>query len=354
MFVDNRILLTGTNFRVSTVAKTSIQSGLNFSSASRVETLLNGNSPLYATPLGAAYAGDSRELMAKIPDSSVNLVFTSPPYALHFKKEYGNVDKSEYVEWFLGFATQIKRILKDDGSFVLNVGGSYNAGTPTRSVYHFKLLIALVEKLGFHLSQECFWYNPAKMPAPAEWVTVRRIRIKDSVEYVWWLSKTPWPKANNKNVLKPYSKDMLRLNKRGVKETVRPSGHHINSSFDKIDSGGSIPPNVVEEASPDTMLKFGNNASNDEFTKRCKDLGIKIHPARFPTNLPEFFIKLLTDEDDIVLDPFAGSNTAGVVSEQLARRWIAMDLSDRYLEASKARFAECSTGQAAEDKDVRR
>lgn len=330
------------------MAKTSIQTGLNFSGASRVETLLSGSSPFYTTPLGAAYAGDSRELMAKIPDSSINLVFTSPPYALHFKKEYGNVDKSEYVEWFLDFAAQIKRILTDDGSFVLNVGGSYNAGTPTRSVYHFKLLIALVEKLGFHVAQECFWYNPAKMPAPAEWVTVRRIRIKDSVEYVWWLSKTPWPKANNKNVLKPYSRDMLRLNQRGVKETVRPSGHHINSSFDNIDAGGAIPPNVIEEASPDTMLKFGNNASNDEFTKRCKDLGIKIHPARFPTNLPEFFIKLLTNEDDIVLDPFAGSNTAGVVSEQLGRRWIAMDISGGYLEASKVRFAECRTGHAAQ------
>lgn len=345
--MDNDTLSIETHFRVSTVAKSKVQSGLNFSNAPRVEILLSGNSPFYTTPLGAAYAGDSRELMAKIPDSSINLVFTSPPYALHFKKEYGNVDKSEYVEWFLDFAAQVKRILADDGSFVLNVGGSYNAGTPTRSVYHYKLLIALVEKLGFHVAQECFWYNPAKMPAPAEWVTVRRIRIRDSVEYVWWLSKTPWPKANNRNVLKAYSKDMLRLNQRGVKETVRPSGHHINSSFDKIDAGGSIPPNVIEEACPDTMMKFGNNTSNDEFTKRCKDLGIKIHPARFPTALPEFFIKLLTDEDEIVLDPFAGSNTTGVVSEQLARRWIAMDLSDSYLEASKVRFAEYATGQVA-------
>ena len=133
---------------------------------------------------------------------------------------------------------------------------------------------------------------------------------------------------------------MLRLNQRGVRETVRPSGHHINSSFVSIDAGGSIPSNVVEPDDAETMLKFGNNASNDEFTKRCKELGIKIHPARFPTNLPEFFIKFLTDEDDLVLDPFAGSNTAGVVSEQLARRWIAMDLSSEYLEASKVRFPQ--------------
>lgn len=341
--MDNRTFESGTSIRVMTVAKSSVQSGLRFSGAARPETLLLGAAPFYTTPLGAAFAGDSRELLAKIPDSSVNLVFTSPPYALHFKKEYGNVAKAEYVAWFLDFAREIHRVLKDDGSFVLNVGGSYNAGTPTRSVYHFKLLIALVEEIGFHLAQECFWYNPAKMPAPAEWVTVRRVRVKDSVEYVWWFSKTPWPKANNRNVLKPYSKDMLRLNQRGVRETVRPSGHHINSSFIKIDAGGAIPSNVVEEAQAESMLKFGNNASNDEFTKRCKELGIKIHPARFPTSLPEFFIKLLTDDDDVVVDPFAGSNTAGVVAEQLARRWIAMDLSAEYLEASKVRFSEVSS-----------
>lgn len=341
--MDNRTLAIGGTVRVMTVAKSSAQSGLVFSKEPRPETLLQDVDPCYRTPLGAAFAGDSRELLAKLPDSSVNLVFTSPPYALHFKKEYGNVAKAEYVEWFMQFAKEIKRVLTDDGSFVLNVGGSYNAGTPTRSLYHFKLLIALVEELGFYLAQECFWYNPAKMPVPAEWVTVRRVRVKDSVEYVWWFSKTPWPKANNRNVLRPYSKDMLRLNQRGVRETVRPSGHHINSSFIKIDSGGAIPGNVVEEAHAESMLKFGNNASNDQFTKRCKELGIKMHPARFPTNLPEFFIKLLTDEDDLVVDPFAGSNTAGVVSEQLARRWIAMDMSTDYLEASKSRFAEILT-----------
>lgn len=341
--MDNRTLLGSGSPRISTVAKTSVQSGLNFSTAARVDTLLGARSPYYTTLLGAAYVGDSRELMAVIPNASVNLVFTSPPYALHYKKEYGNVDKSEYVEWFLGFAKQILRVLTDDGSFVLNIGGSYNAGTPTRSIYHFKLLIALVEEVGFHLAQECFWYNPAKMPMPAEWVTVRRVRIKDSVEYVWWFSKTPWPKANNRKVLKPYSKDMLRLNQRGVRETVRPSGHHINSSFDKMDAGGAISSNVVEEGLPETMMKFGNNASHDHFTKRCKELGVKIHPARFPTSLPEFFIKLLTNEEDVVLDPFAGSNTAGVVAEQLTRRWIAMDRSGEYLEASKVRFSEVSS-----------
>src|SRR5574337_390464 len=182
---------------------------------------------------------------------------------------------------------------------------------PIGSIYHFKLLIALVEDVGFHLAQECFWYNPAKMPMPAEWVTVRRIRIKDSVEYIWWFSKTAWPKANNRNVLKPYSKDMIRLNQRGVKSTIRPSGHNIKSTFNRVDAGGSISANVIEEELPFDMLKYGNNSANDPYTLRCKHTGVKIHPARFPAALPEFFIKLLTDEYNVVLDPFAGSNTTG-------------------------------------------
>lgn len=308
-----------------------------------ITTLISDAQPHYQTDFGAAYIGDSLEMMKNIPDGSINAVITSPPYALHFKKAYGNASKEDYVAWFLPFAKEILRILTEDGSFVLNIGGSYNKGTPTRSIYHFKLMVALVEEVNFHLAQECFWYNPAKMPVPAEWVTVRRIRIKDSVEYVWWFSKTPHPKASNRNVLKEYSPDMIRLNKRGVRETVRPSGHNINSSFDKIDAGGAIPANVVEEQFwqeeyPQDMLKFGNNAANDPYTKQCKAAGIKIHPARFPAALPEFFIKLLTDEFDVVLDPFAGSNTMGMVAEKLSRRWIALELSEDYLDASKFRF----------------
>jgi site-specific DNA-methyltransferase (cytosine-N4-specific) len=201
------------------------------------------------------------------------------------------------------------------------------------------------------------------MPMPAEWVTVRRVRIKDSVEYVWWLSKTPWPKASNTRVLKEYSPDMIRLSRRGVRATVRPSGHVIRDSFHKIDSGGAIPANVVDgELSelldtpiPETMLKFGNNAANDEYAKRSKKLGLKMHPARFPAALPEFFIKLLTEQGDTVVDPFAGSNTTGVVAEGLRRRWIAMERVREYLEASKVRFEEpieresSSSGHAQRD-----
>ena len=147
--------------------RTTEQGLLPFDPAGRPKLTITGFTPAYQTALGDAYCADSLEVLQALPDASINVVVTSPPYALHFKKEYGNAAKHDYVEWFLPFAREIFRILPDDGSLVLNIGGSYNKGLPTRSLYHFKLLIALVEQTGFHLAQECFWFNPAKMPMPA-------------------------------------------------------------------------------------------------------------------------------------------------------------------------------------------
>lgn len=292
------------------------------------ESLVAGHTPTYRTELGAAYSGDALDFLRALPTASVNLVVTSPPYALHYKKEYGNVDKRDYVQWMLPFAKEIKRVLADDGSFILNIGGSYNQGSPTRSLYHFKLLIALCDDLGFHLAQECFWYNPAKLPAPAEWVNVRRARIKDSVEYIWWLSPTPWPAADNKRVLVPYSGDMVRLLERGYTSKKRPSGHNITGKFRK-NQGGAIPANLVIR---------GNNESNSDYIRACADLGVSVHPARFPAALPEFFVKLLTNEGDLIVDPFAGSNMSGWVAESINRKWLAVDLKDAYVRASSVRF----------------
>ena len=291
--------------------------------------LLPGFSPFFQTAGGAAYQADAHDLLRALPRSSIDLVLTSPPYALHFKKEYGNVSQDKYVEWLLGFAPQIHRVLKDDGSFVLNVGGSWTPGQPTRSLCHFEIVLRLVKEVGFFLAQEFFWYNPAKLPVPAEWVNVRKIRVKDSVECVWWLSKTPYPRASNQAVLQPYSQDMKRLLRRGYRATVRPSGHVITAKF--TDRGGSIPGNLLE---------MGNNDATGHYLARCKAEGVKPHPARFPPQLPAFFIRLLCDDDSLIFDPFAGSCTTGEVVENMGRYWICCDLEPQYLEGAKFRFEE--------------
>lgn len=289
---------------------------------------IHGFRPAYRTALGASYAADSLVLLASVPSGTVNLVVTSPPYALEFQKEYGNASKAEYVAWFLPFAREIRRVLTDDGSFVLNIGGSYNRGTPTRSLYHFKLLIALCDEIGFHLAQEAFWHNPAKVPAPAEWCNVRRIRVKDSVEYIWWLSRTPWPRANNRNVLATYSADMERLIRRGFRAKARPSGWVATAKWGR-DNGGSIPSNLLDR---------GNNESNSEYIKACAQHGMKPHPARFPAAIPDWWIRFLTSEGDVVYDPFAGSNTTGRVAEALGRRWISSEIDVDYVRNGALRF----------------
>jgi DNA modification methylase len=286
--------------------------------------------PYFSTERGQLFCADSLEILRSLPSDSVDLVITSPPYALHFKKEYGNANQQDYVQWLLPFAKEIKRVIKPSGSFVLNIGGAWQPGAPTRSLYHYRMLLALVDDVGFDLAQEFFWYNPAKMPAPAEWVNVRRIRVKDSVEYVFWLVKDPMAKADNRRVLQPYSEDMRRLIKRGIKQTVRPSGHVINGSF-ATDQGGSIPPNLIQ---------CGNNESNSQYIKNSKLSGSKVHPARFPAELPRFFIEFLTDQEDLVLDPFAGSNTTGQVAENLGRRWISIELRQDYAQQSLLRFSD--------------
>lgn len=306
---------------------------------------MKSKKPYYSTNLGKAYLEDSLEIMRVIETSSINLVLTSPPFALTFKKEYGNIDSKKYVEWFLKYAAEIYRILKDDGSFVLDIGGAWEKGRPTRSLYQYELVLALRKKIGFFLAQDFFWHRPATLPAPAEWVTVRRIRVKDSVNIIFWLSKTSYPKANNRKVLRPYSNDMLRLLKNGYKAKSRPSGHNITEKFSR-NHNGAIPPNLFEFNSPDefsdiypeNFIKLGNNDSNGYYLKSCKIAGIKPHPARFPQGIPEFFIKLLTDSGDTILDPFAGSNVTGEVAEKLERKWIAVELMKEYLDGSKFRF----------------
>ncbi len=284
--------------------------------------------PSYTTKLGAAYCGDSLDLLRRIPEKSVDLIMTSPPFALQRKKEYGNESADDYVAWFLRFAWEFKRVLKDEGSLVVDIGGSWIKGQPVRSVYHFELVVALVKQLSFYLAEEFFWVNTAKLPSPAEWVTVRRVRVKDAVNCVWWLSPKPNPKANNRKVLKPYSASMLTLLEKGYKAKLRPSGHDISANFSQRHDG-AIPPN---------LLSFANTESNSRYQRMCREAGLKVHPARFPAGLPGFFMRFLTDVGDIVLDPFAGSNVTGEVAEGMDRRWLAIDLVDEYVQSSRFRF----------------
>lgn len=296
---------------------------------------------LIRTSIGRAVLGDSLAYMTAMEDHCLDLIVTSPPFGLIRKKDYGNEDADRYVDWFFSFGEQFKRILKPHGSLVIDIGGTWKKGTPTRDLYHFKLLIMLCEQLEFHLAQEFYWWNPSKLPTPAEWVNIRRVRVKDAVNSVYWLSPTEWPKATNRRVLYPYSPSMRSLLRTGYKAQRRPSGHNISSKFTR-DNGAAIPPNLIAVA---------HTESNSHYQRYCKGRGIKPHPARFPAEIPEFFVRMLTDQGDTVLDPFAGSCMTGEVCERLNRTWICVEMVEEYLEGAKGRFERPVVPRVTKDVD---
>jgi site-specific DNA-methyltransferase (cytosine-N4-specific) len=304
--------------------------------------MITSTKPLYRTRLGQAFVGDSLGFLDEIGSNSIDLVITSPPFALQRQKEYGNKNQKEYVDWLLSFIAKVKRVLKETGSFVLDLGGAYEKGRPVRSIYNYRILVRACDELGLRLPEEFFWFNPAKLPSPIEWVNKRKIRVKDSVNTIWWFSKSDFPKADVKKVLVPYSDRMQQLLKNAskfYKPKSRPSGHDISLAFDR-NNEGAIPPN---------LLAIPNTESNSKYIRLCKTAGVESHPARFPVELPTFFIQFLTDPGDLVLDIFAGSNATGEAAEKLDRKWIALDMEHPYLATSAFRFVDELNPQQARD-----
>lgn len=288
---------------------------------------------LYTTEYGVAFLGDSLELLDDIEANSIDLVMTSPPFALQREKIYGNVDQDKYVDWLLQFCRKVFRVLAPRGSFVIDLGGAYQKGRPIRSLYNYRLLIRLCDELDFRLAEEFFWYNPAKLPSPIEWVNKRKLRAKDAVNTIWWLSKEDNPKADVRKVLVPYSERMKKLHSNPeayYQPKMRPSGHDMGKSFSVVNEG----------AIPSNLLQIANTESNSRYIQLCKAACVPVHPARFPQKLPAFFIDFLTDPGDTVLDIFAGSNTTGAAAEAAKRKWIAFEQHKPYVAASAFRFLD--------------
>ncbi len=310
---------------------------------------------LYNTDYGKYYIGKCEEAIPVLHlKEKVQLILTSPPFPLNSKKKYGNLDGEEYLEWFTGLAELFSSVLRPNGSIVIELGNAWEKGRPVQSLLHLKSLINFVsnEKAGLRLCQEFICYNPARLPSPAQWVTIDRIRAIDSFTHVWWMANSDYPKADNHRVLRPYSKSMKRLlESQKFNAGKRPSQHVISEKGFLKNNQGSIAHNVLELEQiegegelrlPYSMFSFSNTQSNDFFTRTCKERKIIPHPARMPLELASFFIEFLTDEGDLVLDPFGGSNTTGVCAERSKRRWISIDASETYGKQSMIRFEEPS------------
>lgn len=374
---------------------------------SAVTTLMKSEAA-YNSDLGAAFQGDSRDLLQELPDDSIDLIVTSPPFALQHKKEYGNEDQEGYNDWFMEFVPEVRRVLQPHGSFVIEIGGAFKQGYPERSTYQFELLNRLVDpdEGRMHLAQDFYWYNPAKLPNPIEWVNVRKIRVTDAVTHIWWLTpeinkdsaveegEHPHPEANNQRVLQEYSDSQKQLMESGeFNDGKRSSGWNIDSEAFANDNEGSIPDNLLEGfpaenvleqldelsakeflemvsnediedltagkmlqmlgldgRTADNVIEASNTASNTHYLQMCREFDVDSHPARFPRQIPEFFIDYLTPNppyDDweqgaldrpIVLDIFGGSNITGQIAEQKGRHWMAFEKEQKYLDSSRFRF----------------
>lgn len=285
---------------------------------------------VFTTPAGAALWASCEDAAAHLDDGSVQLVFTSPPYPLLRQKAYGNLDERAYLDWLTAIVASWPRKLTGDGSIVLNLGDAWTPGRPHLSLYQERLLLRLEDELSLKLCQRFSWQNPSKMPAPAEWVTIRRVRVKPSIENLFWLSPHDHPYADNRAVLTPYSDSMTAMLKRGgMAAAARPAGFSMKDGAFAVDHGGAIPGNLI--VAP-------NTASNDAYARGCRAAGLPVHPARFPAALPDFFTKFLTRPGDLVFDPFGGSMTTGASAERLGRRWIGSELHLDYLEGAALRF----------------
>ena len=269
--------------------------------------------------------------------NKIDLIFTSPPFPLITAKKYGNEKGDEYIDWFKKFARPLKTILSKKGSIVIEIGNSWTPKEPTYSLIELRALMAFKEAGEYSLCQEFIWYNPAKLPGPAEWVTKYRERVKDSFTKIWWLSKTPRPYADNKKILTEYSKGMLKLLlKKKYNSGKRATGHNISAKGFFKKNEGAIPPNVFEDF--DNFLRISNTNNVNQYREYCLKNNLPVHPARMPNELAEFFVRFLTKPKSIVLDPFAGSNTTGYVASKLKRKWISIEKDIDYINGSKGWF----------------
>jgi site-specific DNA-methyltransferase (cytosine-N4-specific) len=274
-------------------------------------------------------------------EGKVDLIFTSPPFPLVEKKRYGNETGKAYLRWLERLAPRLASLLSDSGSIVVELGNSWVSGTPVMSTLSLEALLAFKRAGKLHLCQHVICHNPARLPGPAQWVNVERIRLKDSFTHLWWMSTVKRPKADNRNVLVAYSDDMKRLLKtRKYNHGKRPSGHDISKAGFLKNHGGAIAPSVLEGNGtlPDSLLKFAGTAVDNGYRAYCERRGLDAHPARMQPTLAAFFIQFLTDKGDLVFDPFAGSNTTGAVAEALGRRWVGVEANERYARGSKGRF----------------
>lgn len=260
------------------------------------------------------YQGDCLEVLKELPDNCVDLIFTSPPYADQRKNTYGGIHPDKYVEWFLPITEQMLRVLKPTGSFVLNIKEKVVNGE--RSTYVLELILSM-RKQGWLWTEEFIWHK--KNCYPGKWPN----RFRDAWERLLQFNKQKNFAMYQESVMVPTG-DWAKSRLRKLSETDKiRDNSHVGSGFGKNISNWLN----RDKSYPTNVLHLATECSN------------KKHPAAFPQALPEWFIKLFTQENNIVLDPFMGSGTTNIVANRLNRQSIGIEILPEYFEEVKKYFS---------------
>lgn len=253
------------------------------------------------------FLGDCKEVLRQIPQNSIDLIFTSPPYADQRKNTYGGIHPDEYVAWFLPIAQELLRVLKPTGTFVLNIKEKVVEGE--RSTYVLELILAL-RKQGWFWTEEFVWHK--KNSYPGKWAN----RFRDSWERLLQFNKDKKFNMYQDEVKVPIG-DWAKGRLKNLSET--------DKIRDNAKNGSGFGKNISNWVGKETV--YPTNVVH--LATECQN---KNHPAAFPESLPEWFIKLFTQEGDTVLDPFAGSGTTLFVSQRMKRNVIGIELLSEYHE----------------------
>lgn len=260
------------------------------------------------------FVGDCEEVLKDFPDNSIDLIFTSPPYADQRQKTYGGIPPDQYVEWFLPKAAQFRRVLKPSGTFILNIKERVVDGE--RHTYVIELILEM-RKQGWLWTEEFIWHK--KNSYPGKWPN----RFRDNWERLIQFNKQKQFNMYQEAVMVPvgeWAKE--RLTRLSETDKIRDESK-VGSGFGKNVSNWLGRPMVY----PTNVLHLATECSN------------RSHSAAFPVALPQWFIKLFTQPGDVVLDPFIGSGTTAVAALQLNRHYVGIDINPKYIELARARVS---------------
>jgi len=294
-------------------------------------------------PLVQLYLGNNKEEILNVPDNSVDLIVTSPPYSNQRKVTYGGIAEGSYVEWFLPLSAQLLRVLKPTGTFILNI--KENTVEKERNTYVIELVLAL-RRQGWFWTEEFVWIK--SNASPGKWPT----RFRDAWEHVFQFNKSQkfnmYQDAVKVEPSEAYKKQIANLKKRSQLDAPgynsTGSGFHVNlHNLVNGDRSLAFPSNVLKFPLPDEEV-FKAWEENSNYPDNVLELSVassaRKHSAVFPESLPEWFIKLFTVEGDIVLDPFAGSGTTLKMAKLMSRKCIGFEIVPEYIQVIKDRLLE--------------